>query len=119
MKKHLTAIGLLFLIYTAFIMLCAAGGGCFHEDNQETLPQDTTSNFKIIFQNENEIGNVRGSSGTCFSHPNGTLIVDAEGEGWLVSDKLAEGTDVMMIITDNNTNEYNDDSIITLIEVVQ
>ena len=119
MKRHLIAIGLFFLIYIPFAILLAVGAGCFHEDNQEVPIQDTTSNFRIIFQNENEIGNVRGSSGTCFSHPNGTLIVDAEGEGWLVSDKLAEGTDVMMIITDNNTNEYNDDSIITLIEVVQ
>ena len=119
MKRHLIAIGLFFLIYIPFALLFVVGGGYFHGDNQKALPQDTTSNFKVIFQNENEIGNVRSSSGTCFSHPNGTLIVDAEGEGWLVSDKLAEGTDVMMIITDNNTNEYNDDSIITLIEVVQ
>ena len=119
MKKHLTAIGLLFLIYTAFIMLCAAGGGCFQENNQETPIQDTPSNFKVIFQNENEVGNVRASSGICQDTPEGTLIIDAQGEGWLVSDDLTEGTNVIMLLTDNNTNEYNDDSIITLIEVVQ
>ena len=77
------------------------------------------SNFKIIFQNENEFGNVRASSGTCSTHPEGTLITDAQGEGWLVSDRLTEGTNVIMLLTDNNTTQYNDDSIITLIEVVQ
>jgi hypothetical protein len=118
MKRHLTAIGLLFLIYTSFIMLCAAGGG-FQENNQETPIQDTPSNFKVIFQNENETGTVRASSGICQDTPEGTLIVDAQGEGWLVSDDLTEGTNVIMLLTDNNTNEYNDDSIITLIEVVQ
>ena len=77
------------------------------------------SNFKIIFQNENEFGNVRASSGTCSTHPEGTLITDTQGEGWLVSDRLTEGTEVIMILTDNNTTQYNDDSIITLIEIVQ
>ena len=77
------------------------------------------SNFRVIFQNENETGNVRASSGICQDTPEGTLIVDAQGEGWLVSDDLTEGTNVIMLLTDNNTNEYNDDSIITLIEVVQ
>lgn len=77
------------------------------------------SNFKIIFQNENGKGNVRASSGICSTHPDGTLITDAQGEGWLVSDRLTEGANVIMILTDNNTTQYNDDSIITLIEVVQ
>lgn len=118
MKKHLTAIGLLVLIWTFFIMLCAAGGG-FHENNQEAPIQDTPSNLRVVFQNENEMGNVRASSGICQDTPEGTLIIDAQGEGWLVSDELTEGTNVIMLLTDNNTNEYNDDSIITLIEVVQ
>ena len=119
MKRHLTGIGLLFLIWTSFAILLAVGAGYFHEDNQETLPQDTPSNFRVIFQNENEMGNVRTSSGICQDTPEGTLIIDAQGEGWLVSDELTEGTNVIMLLTDNNTNEYNDDSIITLIEVVQ
>lgn len=118
MKRHLTAIGLLFLICISFIMLCAAGGG-FHENNQEISSQNTTSDFKVIFHDEDEVGNVRASSGICQDTPEGTLIVDAQGEGWLVSDDLTEGTNVIMLLTDNNTNEYNDDSIITLIEVVQ
>ena len=118
MKKHLTAIGILVLSWTSFIMLCAAGGG-FHESSQEASSQDTISNFKVIFQNENGVGNVRASSGTCQDTPEGTLIIDGQGEGWLVSDDLTEGTNVIVLLTDNNTNEYNDDSIITLIEVVQ
>lgn len=77
------------------------------------------SNFRVIFQDENKQGNVRASSGICSTHPDGTLITDAQGEGWLVSDRLTEGAEVIMILTDNNTTQYNDDSIITLIEVVQ
>lgn len=119
MKRHLTAIGLFFLICAPVALLLAVGGGCFHEDNQEVPSQNTTSNFKVIFQNENETGTVRASSGICQDIPEGTLIVDAQGEGWLVSDDLTEGTNVIMLLTDNNTNEYSDDTIITLIEVVQ
>jgi hypothetical protein len=119
MKKHLIAIGLFFLIYAPVALLVIVGGGCFHENNQEVLSQSTASNFKVIFQNENEMGTVRASSGTCQDTPEGTLIIDDQGEGWLVSDDLTEGTNVIMLLTDNNTNEYNDDSIITLIEVVQ
>lgn len=119
MKRHLIAISLFFFIYAPIALLVTTGAGCFHDDNQETLPQDTPSNFKVIFQNENEMGNVRASSGICQDTPEGTLIIDAQGEGWLVSDDLTEGTNVIMLLTDNNTDEYNDDSIITLIEVVQ
>jgi hypothetical protein len=119
MKKHLIAIGLFFFIYAPIALLVAVGGGCFHGDNQEAPSQDTPSDFRLIFQNENEIGTVRASSGTCQDTPEGTLIIDDQGEGWLVSDDLTEGTNVIMLLTDNNTNEYNDDSIITLIEVVQ
>ena len=77
------------------------------------------SNYRVIFQNDNGKGNVRASSGICSTHPDGTLITDTQGEGWLVSDRLTERTEVIMILTDNNTTQYNDDSIITLIEVVQ
>lgn len=89
-----------------------------NEINSQNEPAEYF-NFKIIFQNENVNGNVRASSGTCSTHPDGTLITDAQGEGWLVSDRLTEGTEVIMILTDNNTTQYNDDSIITLIKVVQ
>lgn len=119
MKRHLIAISLFFFIYAPIALLVAVGGGCFHGDNQEVSSQDTTSNLKVIFQNENGIGNVRASSGTCQDTPEGTLIIDDQGEGWLVGDDLTEGTNVIMLLTDNNTSEYNDDSIITLIEVVQ
>lgn len=112
------------VLMVIFVILFSVGiSGLFTmwldgEINSQNEPAEYF-NFKIIFQNENGNGNVRASFGTCSTHPDGTLIIDTQGEGWLVSDRLTEGTEVIMIITDNNTTQYNDDSIITLMEVVQ
>ena len=119
MKKHLMSFGLFCFIYPFVLLLLIVSSGCFQEDSPETPSQATASHFRVIFQNENEMGSVRASSGICQDIPEGTLIIDDQGEGWRVNDDLTEGTNVIMLLTDNNTNEYNDDSIIALIEVVQ
>lgn len=121
MKKHLTAIGLLILIYIPFAILLAVSAGYFHENNQETLPQDMPSNFKIIFQNENEMGNLRVSIGTSFHSPDGTLLVDAEGQAWAVEGvELADNTNVLVVLSNNNTiDNIYDDVVVGMYGVVQ
>lgn len=121
MKKHLTGIGLLLLIWTSFAILLAVGAGYFHEDNQETLPQDTTSNFKVIFQNENEMGNLRVSTGTSFHSPDGTLLVEAEGQAWAVEGvELADDVNVLVVLSNNNTtNNIYDDVVVGMYGVAQ
>jgi hypothetical protein len=118
MKRHLTAIGLLFLIYTSFIMLCAAGGG-FHEDNQETSSQNTNSYLEVVFQDKNELGNLRVSAGTTFHSPDGTLLVDAEGQAWAVEGvELADDVNVLVMISNNNTtNNIYDDVVVGMYRV--
>jgi hypothetical protein len=120
MKRHLTAIGLLFLIYTSFVMLCTAGGG-FQENNQDPSSQNATSYLEVVFQDENELGSLRVSTGTTFHSPDGTLLVDAEGQAWAVEGvELADDTNVLVMINNNNTTDnIYDDVIVGMYRVVQ
>ena len=121
MKKHLIAIGLLFLIFTPFALLLAIGGGSFHEDNQEVSSQEIPSHFDIIFQDENKYGNLRVSTGTTFHSPDGTLLIDAEGQTWAVEGvELADDVNVLVMISNNNTtNNIYDDVVVGMYRVVQ
>lgn len=78
-------------------------------------------NFEIIFQNENEFGNLRVSTGTAFHSPDNTLMIDAEGQAWTVEGiDLADDTNVLVIISDNNTiNNTYDDVIVGMYRVAQ
>ena len=78
-------------------------------------------NFEIIFQNENEFGNLRVSTGTAFHSPNNTLMIDAEGQAWTVEGTdLADDTNVLVVISDNNTiNNTYDDIIVGMYRVAQ
>ena len=78
-------------------------------------------NFEIIFQNENELGNLRVSTGTAFHSPNDTLMIDAEGQAWTVEGvDLADDTNVLVVISDNNTiNNTYDDVIVGMYRVAQ
>lgn len=78
-------------------------------------------NFEIIFQNENELGNLRVSTGTAFHSPNNTLMIDAEGQAWTVEGTdLADDTNVLVVISDNNTiNNTYDDVIVGMYRVAQ
>lgn len=121
MKRHLIAIGLLFLIFAPFALLLAVGGGCFQKDNQEVSSQEVPSHFEIIFQDENEFGNLRVSTGTSFHSPDGTLLVDAEGQAWAVEGvELADDENVLVMISNNNTtNNIYDDVVVGMYRVVQ
>lgn len=78
-------------------------------------------NFEIIFQNENEFGNLRVSTGTAFHSPNNTLMIDAEGQAWTVEGTdLADDTNVLVVISNNNTiNNTYDDVIVGMYRVAQ
>ena len=78
-------------------------------------------NFEIIFQNENELGNLRVSTGTAFHSTNDTLMIDAEGQAWTVEGvDLADDTNVLVVISDNNTiNNTYDDVIVGMYRVAQ
>ena len=78
-------------------------------------------NFEIIFQNENEFGNLRVSTGTAFHSPDNTLMIDAEGQAWTVEGiDLADDTNVLVVINDNNTiNNTYDDVIVGMYRVAQ
>lgn len=78
-------------------------------------------NFEIIFQNENEFGNLRVSTGTAFHSPDNTLMIDAEGQAWTVEGiDLADDTNVLVVISDNNTiNNTYDDVIVGMYRVAQ
>ena len=78
-------------------------------------------NFEIIFQNENEFGNLRVSTGTAFHSPNNTLMIDAEGQAWTVEGTdLADDTNVLVVISDNNAiNNTYDDVIVGMYRVAQ
>ena len=121
MKKHLIAIGLLFLIFIPFALLLAVGGGCFQKDNQEASSQEVPSHFEIIFQDENEFGNLRVSAGTTFHSPDGTLLVDAEGQAWAVEGvELADDVNVLVMINNNNTTDnIYDDVVVGMYRVAQ
>lgn len=121
MKRHLIAIGLFFLIYIPFVLLLVVGGGCFHEDNQETSSQNTVSYLEVIFQDENELGNLRVSAGTTFHSPDGTLLVDTEGQAWAVEGvELADNVNVIVVMSDNNTTDnIYDDVIVGMYRVAQ
>jgi hypothetical protein len=121
MKRHLIAIGLFFFIYAPIALLVAVGGGCFHGDNQEVSPQEVPSHFEIIFQNENEFGNLRVSTGTSFHSPDGALLVDAEGQAWAVEGvELADNTNVLVVLSNNNTtNNIYDDVVVGMYRVAQ
>lgn len=121
MKRHLVAIGLLFLIWAPFAMLLAVGAGYFHKDNQVTPPQNTTSCFETIFQDENELGNLRVSAGTSFHSPDGTLLVDVEGQAWAVEGvELADDVNVLVVLSNNNTiDNIYDDVVVGMYGVVQ
>lgn len=83
--------------------------------------QEAPSHFEIIFQNENEFGNLRVSTGTSFHSPDGTLLVDAEGQAWAVEDvELADDTNVVVVMSDNNTaNNIYDDVVVGMYRVAQ
>lgn len=78
-------------------------------------------NFEIIFQNENEFGNLRVSTGTAFHSPDNTLMIDAEGQAWTVEGiDLVDDTNVLVVISDNNTiNNTYDDIIVGMYRVAQ
>ena len=79
------------------------------------------SHFEVIFQDENEFGNLRVSTGTSFHSPDGTLLVDAEGQAWAVEGvELADDTNVLVMINNNNTtNNIYDDVIVGMYRVAQ
>lgn len=83
--------------------------------------QETLSHFEIIFQNENEFGNLRVSIGTSFHAPDGTLLVDAEGQAWAVEGvALADDVNVLVVFSDNNTtNNIYDDVVVGMYRVAQ
>jgi ABC-type thiamine transport system ATPase subunit len=83
--------------------------------------QEAPSHFEIIFQNENEFGNLRVSTGTSFHSPDGTLLVDAEGQAWAVEGvELADNTNVLVVLSNNNTmNNIYDDVVVGMYRVVQ
>lgn len=82
---------------------------------------EESSHFEIIFQDENEFGNLRVSAGTTFHSPDGTLLVDAEGQAWAVEGvELADNTNVLVVLSNNNTmNNIYDDVIVGMYRVVQ
>ena len=77
------------------------------------------SHFETIFQDENEFGNLRVSTGTSFHSPDGTLLVDAEGQAWAVEGvELADDVNVLVMINNNNTtNNIYDDVIVGMYRV--
>lgn len=79
------------------------------------------SHFEVIFQDENEFGNLRVSTGTSFHSPDGTLLVDAEGQAWAVEGvELADDVNVLVMINNNNTtNNIYDDVIVGMYRVAQ
>ena len=79
------------------------------------------SHFEVIFQDENEFGNLRVSTGTSFHFPDGTLLVDAEGQAWAVEGvELADDTNVLVMINNNNTTDnIYDDVIVGMYRVAQ
>ena len=83
--------------------------------------QEAPSHFEIIFQDENEFGNLRVSTGTSFHSPDGTLLVDAEGQAWAVEGvELADDEDVLVVLSNNNTmNNIYDDVVVGMYRVVQ
>lgn len=83
--------------------------------------QEAPSHFEIIFQNENEFGNLRVSTGTSFHSPDGALLVDAEGQAWAVEGvELADDTTVIVVFSDNNTtNNIYDDVVVGMYRVAQ
>lgn len=79
------------------------------------------SHFEVIFQDENEFGNLRVSTGTSFHSPDGTLLVDAEGQAWAVEGvELTDDVNVLVMINNNNTtNNIYDDVIVGMYRVAQ
>lgn len=82
---------------------------------------EESSHFEIIFQDENEFGNLRVSTGTSFHSPDGALLVDAEGQAWAVEGvELADDENVLVMISNNNTtNNIYDDVVVGMYRVVQ
>ena len=82
---------------------------------------EKSSHFETIFQDENELGNLRVSAGTTFHSPDGTLLVDAEGQAWAVEGvELADDTNVLVMINNNNTtNNIYDDVVVGMYRVAQ
>ena len=83
--------------------------------------QEAPSHFEIIFQDENEFGNLRVSTGTSFHSPDGALLVDAEGQAWAVEGvELADDVNVIVVFSDNNTtNNIYDDVVVGMYRVAQ
>lgn len=79
------------------------------------------SHFEVIFQDENEFGNLRVSTGTSFHSPDGTLLVDAEGQAWAVEGvELADDVNVLVMINNNNTTDnIYDDVVVGMYRVAQ
>lgn len=82
---------------------------------------EESSYFEIIFQDENELGSLRVSAGTTFHSPDGTLLVDTEGQAWAVEGvELADDVNVVVVMSDNNTtNNIYDDVVVGMYRVVQ
>ena len=80
-----------------------------------------SSHFETIFQDENEMGNLRVSTGTTFHSPDGTLLVEAEGQAWAVEGvELADNTNVLVVLSNNNTmDNIYDDVVVGMYGVVQ
>ena len=79
------------------------------------------SHFEVIFQDENEFENLRVSTGTSFHSPDGTLLVDAEGQAWAVEGvELADDVNVLVMINNNNTTDnIYDDVVVGMYRIVQ
>ena len=88
-------------------------------------PADTQAEndfgFEVIFQNENEFGNLRVSTGTSFHSPDDTLLVEAEGQAWAVEGvELADDVNVLVVLSNNNTiDNIYDDVVVGMYRVVQ
>ena len=82
---------------------------------------EESSHFEIIFQDEDEFGNLRVSTGTTFHSPDGTLLVDAEGQAWAVEGvELADDVNVLVMINNNNTTDnIYDDVVVGMYRVAQ
>ena len=79
------------------------------------------SYLEVIFQDDNELGNLRVSVGTTFHSPDGTLLVDAEGQAWAVEGvEFADDTNVLVMINNNNTTDnIYDDVVVGMYRVAQ
>ena len=123
-NKHVSNDGFLramIMVFMAGIFVLGFFGLAFivipHGDHCAVEP----SHFEVIFQNENEFGNLRVSAGTSFHSPDGTLLVEAEGQAWAVEGvELADDVNVLVVLSNNNTtNNIYDDVVVGMYRVAQ